>query len=771
MAVKTAVVSVPHFVTIKFYFMPRPKKISIPITFETPPTEKMDLVAYLFDRRGKLLRKANIRNNVIETEIDETVNLREVRLVITPDIKRRGPEIENLEELERNRPYEASLKLTPQGRITILPIPERLSKLWLIRRRCRVRGRVTKRFIIDNVTEDRPLCRARVHICEVDKIRIWIDRIPDNIIIRIPEFFLEPVIPKDFPFPPIDPPGPPIGPDPSPLDVLTMPRFNKPRFDLRSLENIKLQRETNLPVMPQEVKQNLLTRNVKVIRDTIVKHFDLLHPYFCYYPFFWPYFYRCDEIKVVYTDNNGWFDDFITYWFWEEQPDLYFWVEYLINGVWTTVYKPNIPCHTWWDYVCGTTVHIQVKDPRVPWICETSIAGAIVWVKTIGQNASVSHIRQAAGAETIQGVPFNNIGLSDYAPGGQFLPGLFRRPFGGQLTFRVQFGSGLPGGNFNYYRWSWRKVANADLSPVITGFTTFTEEARKSYTYEFVDIFGDTQIGASSVKLGPVTVNSVDNLYFIPPIDPNMAPFNVPEASALWDQDTYTISFDSRSLAGDGLYEFRMQLFDQNGNLRTNYPRAIFKVPHAATFAPSVNAPDDKLYLNGPANADAFRILARIDNAGCVAEIFKIKVKKLVLGIPTWVEASPDCCGFVSYNPAETGQDIEVSFRAYHPNNLATMEFVIQKGTCSDPGMSAMTNIPQTTGVNNMVIGNANGYIRNVIGIYKKQFNHNDLLGICAAGGKAAFAESLGVATLSTNGTSRLHEYDDSSLAAFALEP
>lgn len=752
-----------------------PKKISIPISFESQPTEKIEMLAYVFDRNGKLLKKATVKDKSIEAEVDDTIDVRSIRVVIVPDVKRKGPEIENLGELERYKPYEPIIKLDPSGKITALPIPERLSKLWLLKKRCRVRGRVTKRFVIDNISEDKPLCRARVHICEIDKIRIWIDKIPDLIISRIPDYIFEPIIPKDFPFPPVgpgDPPGP-IGPDPSPLDLLTAPKFNKPRFDLRSLDKIKLLRENNLPVLPDDVQKNLQTRSVKVIRETIVKNFTLFHPYFCYHPFFWPYFYRCDEIKVVYTDNNGWFDDFITYWFWEEQPDLYFWVEYLIDGVWTTVYRPNIPCNTWWNYVCGTSIHIHVKDPRVPWLCDNTIPGDIVWIKTIGQNASVSHIKQTAGAEVIQAIPFNNIGLSDYAPGSQFLPGLFRRPFGHQLYFKVQFGSTLPNNNFKFYRWSWKKVANADLIPIVSGFTTFTDEARKYYTYEFVDMFGDPQIGSSSVKLGPVPVGAVNNLYHIPPIDPNMAPFNVPEANAMWDQDTYTIGFDSRSLNGDGLYEFRMQLFNQAGNLKINYPKSIFKVPNVATFAPSVNAPDEKLYLNGPANADAFKILVRIDNAGSIAEIFKIRIKKLILGIPTWVDASPDCCGFVSYNPAEAGSDVEVSFRAFHPNNLATMDFVIQKGTCLDPGMTGLTNIPQVTAVNNMVIGNSNGYTRNVIGVYRKQFNHNQLLGICAAGGKAAFAESLGVFTLSTNGTSRLNgnPYDDIDLAAFALEP
>ena len=51
--------------------MPKLRKISIPIGFETDPKQKMDLVAYLFDRSGKLIRKANVKNNVIETELEK----------------------------------------------------------------------------------------------------------------------------------------------------------------------------------------------------------------------------------------------------------------------------------------------------------------------------------------------------------------------------------------------------------------------------------------------------------------------------------------------------------------------------------------------------------------------------------------------------------------------------------------------------------------------------------------------------------------------------
>src|SRR5918993_1362191 len=78
---------------------------------------KEELTAYLFDRAGNLVRQAAVKNNVIETEIEEEFNLRELRLVVIPDIKRRGPDIENIEQLERNKPYEASLKIDAAGKI------------------------------------------------------------------------------------------------------------------------------------------------------------------------------------------------------------------------------------------------------------------------------------------------------------------------------------------------------------------------------------------------------------------------------------------------------------------------------------------------------------------------------------------------------------------------------------------------------------------------------------------------------------------------------
>jgi len=482
----------------------------------------------------------------------------------------------------------------------------------------------------------------------------------------------------------------------------------------------------------------------------------LFHAYFCYIPWLWPYFYRSDEVKLVYTDANGAFDTTFRYIDNGDKPDLYFWVEYLINGVWTTVYRPSIPCHTYWNYVCGSAITIRVTDPRVRWECNDIIDGDIVWIKTIGSSASVSHIQQTNGFSSIQGKSFNHIGLSDVLGVSSITANNKLSPFGGNLHFVVQFGSGLPSNGMYYYRWNYRRLRNADLSPSLPLHAPASlhqgQALYKSYTYEYYDALLQKHFGQNSFKLGPNLVNGKDDLYIIPPAMPASAPVNAVEMSPLWDQNTLTVDVDSTRFE-DGLYEFSLEFFDKNGNSLTALPRQLFQVPHYATFAPSVNAPDEYLVLNG-AGADAFKMNVRIDNRKCEADIFKIKVNG--------AEVTSDCCGFVPY-PA--GANVEIAYRAYHANNLATFDFVVQKGTCDDSSQQTLTNASA------MVIGDTNGYVRDGFSIYRKSFSPAQLLGVCAEGGKAAYAENLNVATLATNGYSRLTYLDAPALAAFALEP
>lgn len=752
--------------------------IRIPISFSEKPAADLNLVAYLFSRNGKLLETTPVRGETAEFNT-AGVNPRLYKIYIAPATDSKIDAINSIAELERFKPYELVLDINREGVINPVIIPDEFSRFWFFRR-CRVRGNVIKNFSMGTLTQDRGICHARVHICEVDRILFWINRIPDRIITRIPEIVVTPQWPIPIP-----------EPDPEPFDGFVdpqIPRINalnpqplppvdagRVRFGFNAASEFSAQ--VDAPVQarinpakaaPAEIAaaqsallasprvlNALNSGNATVIRKAIVDNFAIFHPYFCHIPWLWPYFYRYDELALAYTDLNGAFDITFRYVDSGDKPDLYFWVEVLIDGVWTTVYRPSIPCHTHWNYVCGSAVTIRVTDPRVRWECNDIIDGDILWIKTIGSGASVSHIQQTDSNSIIQGKNFNHIGLSDYLGINSIAANNKLSPFGNNLHFVVQFGSGLPAAGMYYYRWSYRKLRNADLSSAPAAAPVSLHQGQslyKAYTYEYYDALMHKHFGQNAFKLGPNSVNGQDDLFIIPPAMPADNPVNAPELSPLWDQNTLTVNVDSTKL-DDGLYEFILELFDSNGNKLSAIPKHLFQVPHYSSFAPSVDAPDINLLLNG-GNADGFKMKLRIDNSACAANVYKIKVNG--------TEVTSDCCGFVPY-PA--GADIEIAYRAYHPHNLATFGFNVQKGTCNDASQQAFTN------ASGMVIGNADNYVRDIFSIYRKEFSPAQLLGVCAAGGKAAFAEHLNVYSLATNGYGRLNYLDAAGLAAFALEP
>ncbi|MBX7041833.1 MAG: hypothetical protein K1X85_02930 [Ignavibacteria bacterium] len=730
-------------------------RIAFPVKFEVKPETPIQLKAFLFSRRGKLLEAVNVANDQAAFKTQAS-SPSEFRVLFAP-VRNGIEDAESIDELiERFKAHEAVLKINTKGNFEILPIPKYILPWWLFRK-CRVRGRVTKKFRIHDLWEDKGLCRVRVHICEVDRIRLLIERIPDRIFRIIPDIILNPRLPFPIPEPEPDP-GPFPGPDPrkdfsgSFRQQPVLQNLRKAASQKIGSQMLKSDAETTAKMIldNESVTSMLMTRDVSAIRNAILNNFELFHPFFCHIHWLWPYFYRCDEIKVVYTDENGNFETDIYYNILGDHPDLYFWVEALIDGVWTTVYNPGKACHTYWNYVCGSMVNIRVTDPRVVWQCEEVIPGQIVWVKTVGHGTSVAHIQQDnSTGNPIQGVSMNRIGLSDrFEPAGNY-----RRPFGKNLYFIVQFSSGLPTNTYKYYRWSYRKTRNADLSPNAGSWKTLNNPVEKPYTYEYIGGDGNLHFDAKYFKLGPFDVGTGNDLYLIPPDSPYESPVNAGESNAHWDQNTVSISFDS-NLEGDGLYEFKLELFNSAGNKLINIPNAMFQIPHYDSFYPSVNAPADYLVNSGGGNCDAFTMNMRIDNSACQAEIYKLKVDG--------VETNPTCCGFVKYG---AGSMLEIAFRAFHPNNFADFNFVVQKGTCTDTTQSNATN------ANGMVIAGVNGYARNLASIYSKTLTVGDLLGICTNEGKAAFAEHLYVNALSTDGNYELDAFDAWALAAFALEP
>lgn len=770
--------------------------LTLKVSFEQKPAQEITLAGFLFYCNGILIQKQFVRNDVLEfaladatRENNESLSFdaKQMRVLIAPVSEKDFENISSIEQLESYKAYEPVLNRDAQGNVTILPIPSEISKFWPFCF-CRVTGKVSKWFHTGYLWQDRAVCNARVHICDIDTIWYWINRIPDHIIAKIPQIILRPEEVIKFPIP---------LPDPAPfvrseLQAAKTQVQSQNIFDTASAENVNAEVIAKLPQLNADIKQNFASGNLNLIRETIAYNYSILHPWFCYVPWLWPYFYHCRELAVVYTDANGRFDTNVFFNCFGDRPDIYIWIEYKINGVWTTVYNPPIPCNTLWDYTCGSNINIQITDERVPGdcCCNCPMPGELVWIRSIG-STSVAHINQQSISQAPAGqlTTYDRIGLTDAsAIGDWFLTtaeGDFKRPFGSNMSLYMGFGSDLPNTGIAYYRWSYKQVATAQLTSPATA-DTFKPlvpsggSVTKGYEYEYTDSQGDQQFAPNYVTLGPLTVGGNDNLYKIPATSPAMAPFSVPELNPQWHEPTYnmnTISFDSAQLknggmpGGDGLYEFKLELFDQAGHLLTNIEKSTFKTPEYNNANYSENAPDVLLENATAFTADAFKMLVRIDNSKCRGGIYKIKVNG--------ADAAIDCCGFVNYKPGGVEADIELSFLAAHPNNFGVFDFNVVKGTCGDVPVAdagGMVIDSTYTSLSPVVYS----YQLNAGGIYNKHFTPAQLLGECYddGNGKAAFAETLHVIAMATDGTFRVSANDAQyvaplayPVAAFALEP
>ncbi len=778
--------------TNKKIIMENLKRISLMVEYEQPLKEEIALRGFLFLCNGIFLQTQVVKENMLQFDFSDNnkpaiknedssvitenepdiITSKQLRIFIAPATDKRILNVTTIEELENFKSYEAVLNTEREGNFSILPIPNIVSQFWPFCH-CRVTGKVSKWNLVGNHWQDQAVCRARVNICEVDTIRYWIYKIPDFIIAKIPKLILDPKEIIKLPIPIPDPP--PF------LRRGTIERNTGTLniFKTANADDAVMAHAAKLPEIGFEIRQHLATGNINLIREAIINNYAILHPWFCLWPWTWPYFYRLTTLKVVYTDAAGRFDTQVSYNCFGDMPDIYIWVEYLINGTWETVYRPAIPCDTRWNYACGTNIPIHITDPRVPvnCCCDCHLPGELVWVRSVG-HTSVSHIKQESflKAPVNQTVMYDRIGLTDAGASNDpsYLPvlnGDYIRPFGGSPVLNMGFGSSLPNTNTFYYRWSYRQKTNAQLVNVSDNYKPLLPiygEVNKGYQYEYVDINGDTQSAPNSVRLGPNLVGGNDNLYIIPPERPNMAPFNTPEASPDWHEPTdfmNSISFNSATLKNtvlntegkDGLYEFKLELFNQAGNLISAVPRNTFKVPKFGDASLSENAPDALLENETAFTASAFNILMRVDNAKCEGEIYTIKVD----GNP----ASLNCCGFAAYKKGSVESDLEVTFKASHENDFAVFNFGVVKGTCGDvPVADASAMVIESDIVHGYALSGS---------IYDKHFTPADLLGDCyAAGtGKAAFAESLHVAAMATDGYSRLSGNDAGGIAAFALEP
>ena len=725
---------------------------------------------YVFNQQGKLIESSSIEQGEVALKLSAETLETKLQFMIAPSLPKEyeGTKLNPL-LMKKMGAYQPSIRLSKENTIHINGLPKLIFPFW---NWCLITGRITKMFNIDGQNKILPVCDARVHICEIDRIRWWWHQIPVHIIdgfadhlkqvIRNPDLVLPPVNPElvfkpsgglqvSVPFLKPERPGVIGGPDPVPFkrrDSL----LNNVKLSLRaqskSNTELKIASSSSLPL---DIQSALLSSSTTLVHETIKSNFHLLHPYLCLWPWFWPYFYKSTPIATVYSDCDGRFN--FDYFNFNNDKDIYVWVELCINGQWVTVYRPSIPCHTKWNYVCGSDINISITDPRVmPCSCDQHAHGEIVWFSSIGESATALHIQQNdASVEAVQGANIANVGCTDIIDANNYQIS----PFGKTLNFKLLFGDGLPTSGITHYRWRKTNLKDAALmDTTFPGTTVVNGMVQKTYFVITENPAGHFHFETKAVTLG--AEGSGENIgYRIPHWDIYQDP-GVPAADKAltiqWTSpDFYSASIDSSSLA-DGVWRFDLELLqlDTAGNFNVvEVPKQVFQVSDYNNAGNSVDAPDNYLRLvANPANARRLQVKVRIDNSQCHADIQDANIT-----VNGNVEYS-GICGFLHYT--QINQPVHISFIAAHLRNFATFNFSVVKGNgTQNPGADQQGYVVSSVGLYNL-----NG------GVFAHDFTVDQLKGTCP---QAAFAEHLYVTCLATDGTRRLSEYDDSDLNAFAL--
>lgn len=711
-----------------------------------------ELAAYVFDSAGQLLNLSRVTSGKVVLPLDEQTLMRS-RLYIAPlSHEDKDEQKPTLKSMSRLGAYQPAMRVSG-SLIETIRVPDVVIADWLLCT-CWVRGRVVK------ADSGLPICGAKVHICEVDKFFRWIIQLPERDLYRLRDDLLREIEVPELRVPP----GP--GPDPSPFDLVEPIDFPmniaainpqpEPPGRLRSIAAINPQPEppglpeSNLaPIsLPQQMTVQLQSSSAQIVRDALVANLELLRPYLCLWPHWWRF--RCDEITVVESDGFGNFEAAVKYRCLGDKPDLYFWVEYPIGAVLETVYKPPIPCYTYWNYECGTEVTIQVADERVP-ACdpEPDPVGCKVQIISIGRKVSMSEIHG-------DGASLANEGLTT---GGE--------PFGGKLEPRVWFGrSDLLAKGIEYYRWSYRRLSDGDGTPLSTPgpWTQMTRIVVRHYAREAAG-----EVTHEPFALGPFSVGTEANLFKIKPagLPPGGIEWSVMDeredlASAHFESQKLGAGVNAcaRALVAAGKYELKLELFWGSGNKvadwedegidleMTNVP-----APFGTNTVTTEDAPNYNRIKSG-GKTQAFSMVLRVDNNCCS------------VGIDDLVGAGPaGVCGFYEVNPAT---NVKLGFSAGHPNSFATFQLSVRQGVTTQVRLASASGRVGDSPIPVWEVASMHAYTLGGPGGYSEWFTVDELLGSCT---RAAFSEALHVWTMAQNGYGRLHGLDRFTHAGFALVP
>ncbi|MEW5755766.1 MAG: hypothetical protein AB1810_05635 [Pseudomonadota bacterium] len=730
------------------------KGVTFKISYQERPEFKGATAGFLFDSAGNLMEAAEVKDGRLSFARSEQ-EIGRSRLYIAP-VPENLVKIEpSIKMMQRLGAFEPVVRVGGKLIDTIL-VPGIIIDHWPICF-CWVRGRVVK------TGSGRPVCGAKVHICEVDKVWRWILTLPEIEIFRLRDDLLE--VLREPPIP--RPPRPEPDPWPIKVDLIrgasVMGRGVRPATQRLSSATRMISSRLNpqpevpsaklspqaalLSALPVQSQTALQSPSAQIVRQTLVDNVHLIIPYLCLWPWWWRF--RCDEITVVTTDSLGRFQAIVPYLCAGDKPDLYFWVEYEIGGVLETVYHPPIACNTYWDYACGTEVTIHVNDDRVP-ACddEPDLPGCVVQMLSIGHQVSMSEIH-GPGATS--------------ADEGQTTDG---RPFGGKLEPRVWFSRDCLRNvkNIKYYRWSYRRLTTGDGAALGTPgpWTPLTRTVVRHYAKPA----SGGGITHEPYVLGPQTIGAQTNLFEI-------KPSAVPAGGIEWTvvderEDLASAHFMShllgsgatdceKALDAAGKYELKLELFKQDGSLVdwtaegidpqvTNVP-----APFGTGSVTAVSAPDYNRIKNAAGHTLAFRMVLRVDNNCCAATVAPVSGTGLTI--------TP--CGFIEYGPGATAN---LHFEAHHPNGFADFRFSVVRGVSTTVSAASASGKGGAASVATDDASHA--YTLAPPSDYQESFAVMTLLGPCD---RAAFSEALHVWARATDGYSRLSHLDDFAHDGFAL--
>jgi len=706
---------------------------------EAPP----EMAAYLFTHQGKLVGSAAVQKGGARVELPTELDGRTVELVLGPPLPKDGP-APDLGALVRAGAYKDVVRVLRERPEITLKVPIAVLPLWCI---CVVRGRVVKRMTLPNGSVvERPVCNTRVHVCEVDRIRLVIDRLPELDLKRLRDDLLDKLheIPVRIPFPIPEP-------DPGPIRVGGMRAMATNRSASASAsasvaaESLPATEQLTLATLAQPHSLAHLRSGLKVLSPYIPA---LL----CDLPYLWSYL-RSDCVLTLHGDAQGRFSGLLFHDC-KDQPDIYVWVEQFRNGAWTTVYRPSLGCGTHWDYACGSEIVINApsaepcEDPAydlppgvtlfvVPW----AIGNAGIWGIPPGAPAAPDGMVRADG-------------LINYNGGGS-LGLLLDAPFGGTLNFIHDDSWFIPSGGtpITHYRYSVRRhSATANTGPSDSSWTPLLTPLARGYRLEYSDRLPTYQ----AFPVGPETRGTQAGLYrFKPQQSPNpggtvvaseWTSGNLSEVAASWNTlDSAPPLSDSNTVDDAGAFDVKIEVFDNNG---------VQILPGPATFqflGRNAAGTDTRLSTAAEVVAGAYVMQVHLDNNGTTAELPQPDI--------AGVGPNPDC-GFLRY---DDGDLVSLRFRASHPNDRAVFGFGVVRG--SNTLGVASTTAPYVEVASATAPTTGSSYSKQPDGRYRHDFSPAELVGPCV---NAAFAANLGVYGKATNGYQRLG-YDASRLIAFAL--